>query len=61
MQETNKIAFKHRNDLGKIEDELAKFNYTQAELAYILEPRASKESPAFLFRTPSGRSSTSIS
>jgi hypothetical protein len=50
MQETNKIAFKHRNDLGKIEDELAKFNYTQAEMAYILEPKGVKGIPGFPFQ-----------
>src|SRR5229473_178182 len=49
MQETNKIAFKHRDDLGRIEDELKKFNYSPAELEYILEPKGSKGIPGFSF------------
>jgi hypothetical protein len=49
MQQTNKIAFKHRDDLGRIEDELKKFNYSRAELEYILEPKGVKGIPGFSF------------
>jgi hypothetical protein len=50
MQETNKIAFRHRDDLGRIEDDLKKFNYTPAELEYILEPKGAKGIPGFSFK-----------
>jgi hypothetical protein len=50
MQETSKIAFKHRDDLGRIEDELKKFNYSPAELEYILEPKGAKRIPGFSFK-----------
>lgn len=50
MEETNKIAFRNRNDLGRIEDELAKFTYTPAELEYILEPKGVKGIPGFSFQ-----------
>src|SRR6266404_3321506 len=50
MQETNKIAFRHRDDLGRIEDELKKFTYSPAELEYILEPKGAKGIPGFSFK-----------
>jgi hypothetical protein len=50
MEETNKIAFRHRDDLGRIEDELKKFNYSPAELEYILEPKGAKAIPGFSFK-----------
>jgi hypothetical protein len=50
MLETNKIAFRHRDDLGRIEDELKKFSYSPAELEYILEPKGAKAIPGFSFK-----------
>ena len=50
LEDTNKIAFRHRDDLGRIEDELKKFNYTPAELEYILEPKGAKGIPGFAFK-----------
>jgi hypothetical protein len=49
MLDTNKIAFKFRDDLGRIEDELAKFQYSQAEMEHILEPKGAKGIPGFSY------------
>lgn len=49
MEETNKIAFRHRTDLAKIEEELQKFNYTQAELDHILEPKGTRNIPGYSY------------
>ena len=49
MLDTNKIAFKFRDDLGRIEDELAKFNYSQAEMEHLLEPKGAKGIPGFSY------------
>jgi hypothetical protein len=47
MVETNKICFRHQNDLSKAEQELAKFQYTSSELEYILEPKGQRMIPGF--------------
>lgn len=49
MEETNKIAFRYRTDLTKIEQELQKFNYNQAELDHILEPKGTKNIPGYSY------------
>lgn len=49
MKETNGICFRFRNDFDRIEQELRKFNYTDAELDMILEPKGSKGIPGFSF------------
>ncbi|HLJ95441.1 MAG TPA: hypothetical protein VKU02_19850 [Gemmataceae bacterium] len=50
MQETNAIAFTHRDDLGRIEDELKKFNYSPAESEYIQGPKGEKGILSFSFK-----------
>src|ERR1700730_10194286 len=49
MLDTNKIAFKFRDDLGRIEDELTKFQYSQAEMEHLLEPKGAKGIPGFSY------------
>ncbi len=49
MEETNKICFRHRGDLERIEAELQKFNYTPEELDHILEPKGQKNIPGYSF------------
>ena len=60
MLDTNKIAFKFRDDLGRIEDELAKFNYSQANGNTSWSPRAPRAFPAFPIARSNARSSMSI-
>jgi hypothetical protein len=49
MEATNKICFRLRADFSKIEAELTQFNYTQAELDHILEPKGAKNIPGFSY------------
>lgn len=49
MEETNKICFRHQDDLGAIEDALAKFKYGDDELAHIMEPKGRKMIPGYSF------------
>jgi hypothetical protein len=48
MQETNRICFRHQNDLARIEQELkTRFGYSDAELQHILEPKGQRMIPGY--------------
>lgn len=49
MEETNRICFRHRADFARIEEELKKFKFSQAELDHILEPKGAKNIPGFSY------------
>lgn len=50
MKETNSICFRHKDDFGRIEQELAKFNYSDAEMEIIMEPKGPRGIPGFPFQ-----------
>ena len=49
MEDTNKLCYKHRNDMDRLVAELKKFHYGDAELDYILEPKGNKNIPGYSF------------